>query len=92
MNPAAKSGKPSTFAPADPQDNGEPYCLADFIAPGTAGGSTGWGLRRAAGSEVEEYARYFREKHDDYSAIMTQALGDRSPGPGRYLHKAVRDQ
>jgi 5-methyltetrahydrofolate--homocysteine methyltransferase len=68
--------------------------LSDFIAPKDSGVldyvggfavSTGWG--------VDEFAKTFEDKQDDYSAIMVKALGDRlAEAFAEYLHKQVRTQ
>jgi len=77
------------------------YCLADFIAPresqisnlksqipdhlGAFAVTTGHGL-----SEVVER---FKKDHDDYSAIMAEALADRlAEAFAEWLHKRVRDE
>ena len=79
---AQKSGKVPNMA------------LADFIAPkehdrqdyiGLFCVSTGFG--------VEEKARLFEEKQDDYNAIMVKALGDRlAEAFAEYLHEKVRKE
>ena len=68
--------------------------LADFIAPhetnlcdhiGAFAVTTGIGLK--------EVCDGFREKHDDYSAIMAEALADRlAEAFAECLHKRVRDE
>ncbi|MBK7863794.1 MAG: methionine synthase [Archangiaceae bacterium] len=52
--------------------------LADFVAP-VSSGRLDWcgGFAVTAGLGVEELAQQLRNAHDDYSAIMAQALGDR---------------
>ena len=53
------------------------YCLADFIAPidtkddwlGAFAVTTGFG--------IEEHIKQFQEDHDDYNAILLEALADR---------------
>lgn len=69
------------------------YSLADFVAPESSDriDSLG-GFAVTAGPEVEDYASEFKEKGDDYRAIMAQALGDRfAEALAEYLHKRVRD-
>ncbi|OUW17197.1 MAG: methionine synthase [Opitutales bacterium TMED158] len=69
------------------------YSLADFVAPESSGliDSLG-GFAVTAGPEVEDYAAAFKEKGDDYRAIMAQALGDRfAEALAEYLHKQARD-
>ncbi|MBL9203543.1 MAG: methionine synthase [Opitutaceae bacterium] len=53
-------------------------CLADYIAP-LASGRLDFcgGFAVTAGHGVEAFAAEFRNRQDDYSAIMAQALGDR---------------
>ncbi len=69
------------------------YCLADFVAPQSSGRvDYVGGFSVTAGYEVEEHAETFKKNHDDYRAIMTQALGDRfAEALAEYLHKRVRD-
>jgi 5-methyltetrahydrofolate--homocysteine methyltransferase len=46
-----------------------------------------------SGYEVNEFAKSFRDKGDDYSAIVVQALGDRfAEAMAEYMHKQVRIQ
>jgi 5-methyltetrahydrofolate--homocysteine methyltransferase len=74
---------------------GEPYrCLADYVAPketgladhvGAFAVSTGFGLKELGDS--------FRAKHDDYNAIMAEALADRlAEAFAECLHKRVREE
>ncbi len=67
--------------------------LADFVAPKDCGRDDFLGVFAVtAGNEVEEYAASFREKGDDYTAIIIQALADRfAEGLAELLHKRVRD-
>ncbi len=69
------------------------HCLADFIAP-KASGRIDYlgGFAVTAGHGVEEFAADFRAKHDDYNAIMAQALGDRlAEALAELMHKKARD-
>jgi len=83
------------------KDDGSPnWCLADFIAPkqpchvsrvmchdhlGAFAVTTGHGLK--------ELVEKFKSDHDDYSAIMAEALADRlAEAFAEYLHKRVRDE
>jgi 5-methyltetrahydrofolate--homocysteine methyltransferase len=72
----------------------EPYlCLSDYIAP-EASGRKDWigAFVVTAGSGVEELARYYEDQHDDYSAIMVKALGDRiAEALAEMLHKKARE-
>ena len=55
------------------------YCLADFVAPERAEGAAreDWigAFAVTAGHGMEERKRAFQEEHDDYNAILLQALG-----------------
>jgi 5-methyltetrahydrofolate--homocysteine methyltransferase len=66
--------------------------LADFIAPRDSGRIDYFGgFAVTAGLGVEEFAQSFRKQHDDYSAIMVQALGDRlAEAFAEYMHKQAR--
>ena len=77
------------------KENGEPHrCLGDFIAPKSTGlvdhigafaVSTGFGLK--------ELCDGFRAKHDDYSAIMAEAIADRlAEAFAECLHERVRKE
>jgi 5-methyltetrahydrofolate--homocysteine methyltransferase len=69
------------------------HCLADFIAPKDSGRLDYLGaFAVTAGHGVEEFAREFEAKHDDYAAIMAKALGDRlAEALAELLHKKARD-
>ncbi len=69
------------------------HSLADFIAPKDSGRIDYiGGFAVTAGHGVEEFAAEFRAKHDDYSAIMVQALGDRlAEALAELMHKKARD-
>jgi 5-methyltetrahydrofolate--homocysteine methyltransferase len=72
---------------------GTPFqSLADFVAPLDSGRSDYLGaFAVTAGNEVEEYAKTFRDQHDDYTAILIQALADRfAEGTAEWLHRKVR--
>jgi 5-methyltetrahydrofolate--homocysteine methyltransferase len=67
--------------------------LADFIAP-RSGGRIDYvgGFAVTAGHGVDSFAADFRVGHDDYSAIMAQALGDRlAEALAELMHKRARD-
>ncbi|PYI81238.1 MAG: methionine synthase, partial [Verrucomicrobia bacterium] len=80
--------------------DGQPnYCLADFIAPkknhespithpdhlGAFAVTSGHGLK--------ELVEKFKADHDDYNAIMAEALTDRlAEAFAEFLHKRVREQ
>jgi 5-methyltetrahydrofolate--homocysteine methyltransferase len=67
--------------------------LADFVAPKDSGRlDYVGGFAVTAGLGVEEFAQHFRNAHDDYSAIMAQALGDRlAEAFAEWAHKQARD-
>jgi 5-methyltetrahydrofolate--homocysteine methyltransferase len=70
--------------------------LADAIAPrGPAGADRVdfiGGFAVTAGPGVEAFAAEFRAAHDDYSAILVQALGDRlAEAMAEAFHKRARD-
>ncbi len=69
------------------------HCLADYIAP-KASGRIDYlgGFAVTSGHGVEEFAKEFEARHDDYSAIMAKALGDRlAEALAELMHKRVRD-
>jgi len=74
-------------------DNAQYHSLADFIAPKESRLTDYIGaFCVTAGEEVEEYASYYRNKNDDYNAIIVQALGDRiAEALAELMHKRIRD-
>jgi 5-methyltetrahydrofolate--homocysteine methyltransferase len=76
----------------DKTDGSPNYSLADFIAPkgspdylGSFAVTTGVGL--------DELVKGYKAAHDDYNAIMAEALADRlAEAFAEYLHKRVRDE
>ena len=74
-------------------DNTPNYSLADFVAPkGQAADYLG-AFAVTAGLGLKELCEKFKAKHDDYSAIMAEALADRlAEAFAEYLHKRVRDE
>jgi 5-methyltetrahydrofolate--homocysteine methyltransferase len=84
------------------KDDGTPnWCLADFVAPwkdfrdgdtpslpdhiGAFAVTTGHGL--------DEVVKKFKADHDDYNAIMAEALSDRlAEAFAEFLHKRVREE
>jgi 5-methyltetrahydrofolate--homocysteine methyltransferase len=66
--------------------------LADFVAPKDSGIEDYFGaFAVTVGPEVEELAREFELKGDDYNSIMTKALGDRlAEAFAERLHQIVR--
>jgi len=69
------------------------HCLADFIAPKHSGRIDYLGgFAVTAGHGVEEFASEFRAKHDDFNAILAQALGDRlAEALAELMHKKARE-
>jgi 5-methyltetrahydrofolate--homocysteine methyltransferase len=69
------------------------YALADFVAPRDSGRlDYVGGFAVTAGHGVDAFAADFRAAHDDYSAIMAQALGDRlAEALAELMHKRARD-
>ena len=69
------------------------HCLADFIAPKDSGRIDYiGGFAVTAGHGVEEFAAEFRKKHDDFNAILAQALGDRlAEALAELMHKKARE-
>jgi 5-methyltetrahydrofolate--homocysteine methyltransferase len=69
------------------------HCLADFVAPRASGRlDFVGGFAVTAGHGVEVLAAEFKAKHDDYNALMAQALGDRlAEALAELMHKKARD-
>jgi 5-methyltetrahydrofolate--homocysteine methyltransferase len=76
---------------ADGQPN---WCLADFVADKPSGCKDYIGaFAVTAGVGADDLAKKFKADHDDYNAIMTEALADRlAEAFAEYLHKKVRDE
>ena len=81
------------------KDDGKPnLCLADFIAPQAA--TSDFALRTSdflgafavtTGHGLDELVKRFKAEHDDYNAIMAEALADRlAEAFAEWLHKEVR--
>jgi 5-methyltetrahydrofolate--homocysteine methyltransferase len=71
----------------------EPYLsLADFVAPENSNRRDWLGaFVVTAGAGVETLARRYEDEHDDYSAIMVKALGDRiAEALAEMMHKKAR--
>ena len=68
--------------------------LADYVAPKAAGLEDHMGFFAVtAGIGADETSRRFREEHDDYNAIMVQALADRlSEAFAELMHERVRKE
>ncbi len=77
------------------------WCLADFIAPKNSQPSTLnpqpadhiGAFAVTSGHGLKELVEGFKAKHDDYNAIMAEAIADRlAEAFAEYLHKRVRDE
>tara|TARA_R110002073_G_scaffold299575_1_gene466622 strand:+ start:14335 stop:17022 length:2688 start_codon:yes stop_codon:yes gene_type:complete len=67
--------------------------LSDFIAPKETGKQDYMGAFCTAIFGADELANTYKERQDDYNAIMAQALADRfAEAFAEYLHKRVRTQ
>jgi 5-methyltetrahydrofolate--homocysteine methyltransferase len=79
-----------------PKENETPHwCLADFVAPrGAEPGPDHVGaFAVTAGIGLDEQVKKFKADHDDYNAIMLEALADRlAEAFAEYLHKRVRQE
>jgi 5-methyltetrahydrofolate--homocysteine methyltransferase len=78
-----------------PKEASEPLrCLADFIAPRETGlADTIGAFAVTSGIGLKELCDRFRASHDDYNAIMAEALADRlAEAFAECLHKRVRDE
>jgi 5-methyltetrahydrofolate--homocysteine methyltransferase len=77
------------------REGGEPCrSLADFIAPKETGLADYIGaFAVTSGTGLRELCAGFRARHDDYSAIMAEALADRlAEAFAECLHKRVREE
>ena len=73
------------------------YCLADFIAPKIGNRAAPQDYIGAfavtSGHGLKEIVEKFKADHDDYNAIMAEALADRlAEAFAEFLHKRVRDE
>ncbi len=69
------------------------HSLADYIAPKASGRADYLGgFAVTTGHGVEEFAKSFEAKHDDYGSIMAKALGDRlAEALAELMHKKERE-
>lgn len=73
-------------------EDGQYYCLADFVAPEASLQDSIGAFAVTMGYEVEKYAKTYAEKNDDYTAIMIKAIGDRlAEALAELTHKKVRE-
>ena len=73
--------------------DGQPnWSLADFVAPKSASRADYIGaFAVTSGIGADELVKKFKADHDDYNAIMTEALADRlAEAFAEYLHRRVR--
>ncbi|HEY4415670.1 MAG TPA: methionine synthase [Verrucomicrobiae bacterium] len=76
----------------DKGDGTPNWCLADFVAPKGSPDYLGT-FAVTAGEEVKALADAYKKQHDDYNAIMIEAIADRlAEAFAEYLHKRVRDE
>jgi 5-methyltetrahydrofolate--homocysteine methyltransferase len=68
--------------------------LADYIAPQSSGRRDHVGaFAVTAGDGADALAQHYRDKQDDYNAIMVQAVADRlAEAFAEYLHQQARNQ
>ncbi len=67
------------------------FSLADFISPRDQDLDCLGVFAVTAGAKINDLASSYKEKGDDYSAIMVQALGDRiAESFAEYLHEQAR--
>jgi len=70
------------------------YCLSDFIAPVGSGKTDYFGAFAVTGGVgIEKWIKQFRDDHDDYNAILLEALADRlSEAFAELLHEKIRKE
>jgi len=79
-------------------DNSPHWCLADFVAPKSKSGAAPapdhlGAFAVTAGIGLKQITEKFKADHDDYNAIMAEALADRlAEAFAEFLHKRVRDE
>lgn len=67
------------------------YSMADFVAPKESGKVDACGAFVVCIEGVDAFAKEFEDKHDDYTAIMVKAIGDRfAEALAEYTHERVR--
>ena len=70
------------------------WCLADFIAPKASGKPDHiGGFAVTSGHGLKEIVERYKAAHDDYNAIMAEAIADRlAEAFAEYLHKRAREE
>jgi 5-methyltetrahydrofolate--homocysteine methyltransferase len=72
------------------EDGSPQWCLADFVAPKRAADHLG-AFAVTTGHGLKELVEAFKASHDDYQAILAEALADRlAEAFAEYLHRRVR--
>ncbi|MBX3732250.1 MAG: methionine synthase [Verrucomicrobiae bacterium] len=72
-------------------DNSPNWSLADYVAPRPAADHLG-AFAVTVGEGLEALVKRFRAEHDDFNAIMAEALADRlAEAFAEYLHRRVRE-
>ena len=73
-------------------DGSSNWCLADFVAPKHSTSNDYLGaFAVTSGHGLKELVEQFKADHDDYNAILAEALGDRlAEAFAEFLHKRVR--
>ena len=92
---ASRANVPATFHFLRQQiekPDGQPnLCLADFIAPPAAGPDYLGAFAVTAGLGADELVKRFKAGHDDYNAILAEALADRlAEAFAEFLHRRAR--
>ncbi len=76
------------------KDDQDGLCLSlsDYIAPKSSGRVDYMGaFAVTTGQEVEDFAKSFRDSHDDYQSIMVKAIGDRiAEALAEMMHRKAR--
>jgi 5-methyltetrahydrofolate--homocysteine methyltransferase len=75
-------------------DRSPNWCLADFVARKSSGLPDHIGaFAVTSGVGLDELVKKFKAEHDDYNAIMAEALADRlAEAFAEYLHKRAREE
>ena len=69
------------------------FALSDFIAPVASGKTDYIGIFCTSIFGADELAAHYKNQHDDYNAIMAQAVADRfAEAFAEYLHFKIRTQ
>ena len=70
------------------------YCLSDFVAPLESGKADYFGaFAVTAGVGIEKWMKAYHDDHDDYNAILLEALADRlAEAFAEVLHEKVRKE